>query len=137
MNVKIGVLAMGVGLLCATAPVIAHHSFEVEYDRDKPIEVTGVVMKVAWTNPHMRVYVDVTGVDGKVTTWNFEMASPNTILRNGWTRNDLKPGEKVIVGGFAGRVVESRAILNRITTAGGRRLLSPGGPGAPEVVVGQ
>ncbi len=133
MNVKLGVLVAGLGLFCVTVPVIAHHSFEVEYDRDKPIEMTGVVMKVTWTNPHMRVYVEVTDADGKVTTWNFEMASPNTILRNGWTRNDLKPGDKVIVRGFAGRVVETRAILNRITTADGRRLLSPGGPGAPDI----
>jgi hypothetical protein len=132
MNMKLGALAVGVGLFCTTVPVFAHHSFEVEYNRDKPIEVTGVVMKVAWTNPHMRVYIDVTDADGKVTTWNFELASPNTIVRNGWTRNDLKPGDKVVVRGFAGRVVETRAILNRITTAEGRRLLSPGGPGAPD-----
>ena len=134
MNMKRGVLVAGLVLFCITVPVLAHHSFEVEYDRNKPIEVAGVVTKVAWTNPHMRVYVDVTGADGSVAGWNFEMASPNTILRNGWTRNDLKPGDQVVVRGFAGRVTETRAILNRITTAGGRRLLSPGGPGAPEAV---
>jgi len=137
MKTKLRVLAASVGLFCVAVPAVAHHSFEVDYDRDKPIEVTGVVTKVAWTNPHMRVYVDVTDVSGKVTTWNFELASPNTIIRNGWTRNDLKPGDKVIVKGFAGRIVESRAILNRITTADGRRLLSPAGAGAPSDTSGR
>jgi uncharacterized protein DUF6152 len=69
------------------------------------------VTNVAWTNPHMRVYVDVTDTNGKVTNWNLELTSPNTVRRQGWGKNDLKVGDKVVFEGYAGKVVESRGSL--------------------------
>jgi hypothetical protein len=67
--------------LVLAVPVFAHHGFDTEYDANKKVKLSGVVTQVAWTNPHMRVYVDVTGPDGKVTNWNLELTSPNTIRR--------------------------------------------------------
>ena len=72
-------------VLFAAASAAAHHGFAGEYDINKPIEVTGIVSKVEWTNPHARFYVDVKDASGKVTTWNFELASLNSLRRNGWT----------------------------------------------------
>jgi len=117
MRTKLGILLSGVGLFCLTLPLVAHHGFDTEYDRDKPVSTTGVVSKVEWTNPHMRVYIDVTDKDGKVITYNMELTSPNTIRRRGWTMNTLLPGDKVVFGGYLGRVVESRGALQTIAKA--------------------
>ena len=78
----------------------------------------------------MRVYVDVTDADGKVTNWNLELTSPNSIRRAGWGPNDLKPGDKVVFEGFGGKVVESRGSLARIAKleAPDKPLFVQGGP---------
>ena len=69
---KLGILVAALAVLRLTAPVFAHHGFDTEYDAKKHVKLTGVVTMVSWTNPHMRVYIDVTGPDGKVTNWNME-----------------------------------------------------------------
>jgi len=80
----------------------------------------------------MRVYIDVTDKTGKVTTYNMEMTSPNTIRRRGWTMNTLLPGEKVVFEGYLGRVVESRGALQKIAKAAtpDQALFSQEGPDA-------
>jgi hypothetical protein len=130
MRVAIAALtALAVGF-CLTGPVLAHHSFSTEYDANKKVKLTGVVTDVAWTNPHMRVYVDVTDASGKVTNWNLELTSPNSVRRQGWGRNDLKAGDKVIFEGFAGKIVETRGSLLSIAKVEtpNRPLFVQGGP---------
>ena len=114
MRTKLGRLLAGLGLLCLTVPVAAHHGFDTEYDSAKVIKGTGVVSKVEWTNPHMHVYIDVTDASGKVINYNLELTSPNAIQRLGWNKNDLVAGEKVTFTGHAGRVVESRGALDSL-----------------------
>jgi hypothetical protein len=114
MNTNAAALLAGLGLFCLTVPVAAHHGFDTEYDKNKVIKGTGVVQKVEWTNPHMHVYIDVTDASGKVTTYNLELTSPNSLQRQGWTRGDLLPGEKVNFTGHAGIVVESRGALDSL-----------------------
>jgi len=117
MRTKLGVLVAGLALFHLT-PLVAHHGFDTEYDvKKRVVSLTGVVTKVEWTNPHMHVYIDVTDAGGKVTNWNMEMASPNTVQRQGWGRNTLLPGDKVIFDGFGGKVVESRGALSKIAKA--------------------
>ena len=132
---KFGILIAALAFLRLTAPVFAHHGFDTEYDANKHVKLTGVVTMVAWTNPHMRVYVDVTGPDGKVTNWNMELTSPNTIRRQGWGPDDLKAGDKVIFEGFGGKVVESRGSLQSIMkTSEMKPLFGAGGPDAAVAV---
>ena len=114
---KLAIVGAALALVAVAAPVAAHHGFDTEYDAKKRVKLTGVVTEVAWTNPHMRVYIDVAGSDGKVTNWNLELTSPNTIRRQGWGPNDLKKGDKVVFEGFGGLVVESRASLAYIAKA--------------------
>ena len=114
MRTNLGVLLAGLGLFCLTVPVAAHHGFDTEYDKDKVVTATGVVSKVEWLNPHMRVYVDVTDGTGKMTTYNLELTSPNAIQRLGWNKNDLLAGEKVTFTAHAGKVVESRGALDSL-----------------------
>ena len=135
MKIAPRTLAVALGVLCLAASASAHHSFAVEYDPLKPIEGSGTVTKVEWTNPHMRVYVDVTDAAGTVTTWNLELGSPNSVLRRGWTKNDIKAGEKITFRGFAGRVVKARSVADSITLADGRSFT--GASGAPGQIPGQ
>ena len=130
MRTKLGVLVAGLGLFCSAPPAVAHHSFAAEYDVDKPIEGTGVVSKVEWTNPHMRIYVDVADANGVLTTWNLELGSPNTIVRRGWTRSDIKPGDKISFKGFGGKTVLTRSVADSITLPDGRSF--GGASGAPD-----
>jgi tRNA(Ile2) C34 agmatinyltransferase TiaS len=88
------------GLSCCSVPLMAHHSFAAEYDSRKTITIHGTVQKVAWMNPHAYVWVDVKDESGKVTTYAFESLSPNALMRGGWTRTSLKPGDEVTVDGY-------------------------------------
>src|SRR5246500_2642827 len=95
MTVRIAIF----GLLAASA-VWAHHSGAAVFDSTKKIDLTGVVTKVEWTNPHAHFYMDVKDAGGAVANWNLELASPNVLIRNGWKRNSLKPGDMVSVTGI-------------------------------------
>ena len=128
---KFGILIAAFAIVGIAAPVLAHHGFDTEYDAAKKVKLEGVVTQVSWTNPHMRVYIDVTGADGKVTNWNMELTSPNTIRRQGWGPTDLKAGDRVIFEGFGGKVVESRGSLQTIMKKSDMKpLFGPGGPDA-------
>jgi hypothetical protein len=132
---KFRILIAALAVAGVTAPVLAHHGFDTEYDGQKHIKVEGVVTMVAWTNPHMRVYVDVKDKLGKVTNWNFELTSPNTIRRQGWGPEDLQSGDEVIVEGYAGKVVETRASLASIMKKSDMKpLFGAGGPDAAQPV---
>jgi len=87
-------------LILTALPLLAHHSFQAEYDSAKTVSVKGVVKRVAWVNPHAYVYVDAKDDDGKVTTWAFESLSPNALARQGWNKNSLKQGDQVTVEGY-------------------------------------
>jgi hypothetical protein len=133
MRTKLGGLVAGLGLFCVVAPAIAHHAFDVEYDPKKRVELAGVVSKVEWTNPHMRIYVDVKDEKGVMTTWNLELGSPNSVLRRGWTKADIQPGDNIKFVAFGGKVVESRAAADQITLADGRAFTgASGAPDAPK-----
>jgi hypothetical protein len=130
MKSTFGILAAGLALFCA-APAVAHHGFDTEYDANKKVKFEGVVSQVAWTNPHMRVYIDVTDEQGNVTTWNMELTSPNSVQRQGWGRSSLLPGEKVVFEGYGGKVVETRGSLLSIMKEGSNQpLFVQGGPEA-------
>lgn len=125
MRVQLVILAITLGLLGSGIPTGAHHSFALEYDVKKPITLQGAVTKVDWTNPHARVYVDVTDASGAVATWNLELASPSALSRNGWTSKSLKAGDKVKVEGYEGRGSGTyRANASSIVMADGRSLFS-------------
>jgi hypothetical protein len=116
--------AAGIALLVSAMPVLAHHSFATQYDIAKPVEVKGAITKVEWTNPHARFYIDVRGEKGEIQNWNFEMASPNVLIRNGWKPNTLKIGDQVTVGGYMARTAPRMAIAGAITDATGRPLFA-------------
>ena len=128
---KFGIVTAAIAIIGLAARVFAHHGFDTEYDASKKVKLEGTITQVTWTNPHMRVYIDVKDKDGKVTNWNMELTSPNTIRRQGWGPDDLKAGDAVIFEGFGGKVVESRGSLQTIMKKSDMKpLFGPGGPDA-------
>jgi len=122
-----------VGLL-ATAPLVAHHSFAAEYDRNRTITVTGSVTRLEWTNPHARLYVMGTDETGRMQEWDFELGPPNGLMRNGWRRDSLKAGLKVIVEGFRSKTSTVVANARSVKLPDGRQVLAGSSfdPGTPQ-----
>ena len=133
MNVRLGALAGLAALALSAGPVLAHHSFAAEYDANKPITLKGTVSKVEWTNPHARFYVDVRDEKGVITNWNLELASPNVLTRNGWTRKSLNVGDEVVVEGSLAKDGSKMANARVVRLADGRRVFagSSGGDAPP------
>lgn len=91
-------------LAAAVTPVSAHHSFAAEYDRDKPLTITGAVTRVEWSNPHVYFYIDAKDAKtGRVANWAFEMAAPAVLQRTGWKRSSMKIGDVLTVEGWAAK----------------------------------
>ena len=83
-----------VALALYAAPAWVHHSGAM-FDSSKEVKVTGTVMEFHWTNPHSSFKLDVKNADGTDSVWAVEMNSPNNLVREGWKRTTLKPGDKV------------------------------------------
>jgi Family of unknown function (DUF6152) len=108
--------------LAFSLPAPAHHSGAAEFDSTKKIDLTGVVTNVEWTNPHAHFYMDVKDASGKVVNWNLELASPNVLIRNGWKRNSVKPGDTVSVTGVQAKDSSNYASAGVITFPDGHKL---------------
>jgi len=125
---------LAAGLVAVVVPAVAHHSFAAEYDNNKALKLTGTVTKVEWMNPHARFYIDVKDQSGKVTNWEFELGSPNGLMRRGWTRNSLKQGDAVTVSGYAAKDGSNLGNARTVNLADGRKVFAgstdDGGPQA-------
>ena len=116
------VLALaGIGLVMTAAQ--AHHS-QSEFDLRSKVEVEGTVTKLEWKSPHARLYVDVKGDNGETMNWNFELPSPNTLMRRGWKRDALKAGDVVKVAGSPARNFPAIAIATTIRDGNGNALFT-------------
>lgn len=83
--------------LLLTVPLSAHHSM-AGFDRKNTVTLVGTVKNFSWQNPHCYIELDVPGKDGATVTWNVEMTAPGYLVRaGGWTKNSMKPGDKVSV----------------------------------------
>ena len=129
MDARVPAAVAGLALLLA-GPVSAHHSFSAEFDADRPITLSGVVTKIEWKNPHVWFFIDVTEDEGEVTSWGWEMGSPNGLMRRGWTRNSMKIGDVVNVEGSLAKDGSSRANARVVLlAASGARLFAASSQG--------
>jgi hypothetical protein len=90
---RAGVAALITSVL-AGAPAFAHHSFAV-FDTQHPLELAGTVHDFRFTSPHAIILLEVKSADGQITVWSLEGASPNLLMRDGWTRDSLKSGDEI------------------------------------------
>jgi len=117
------------GLLLCTRSLLAHHSFDAEYDRSKTIVMKGTVTKIEWMNPHTRFYIDVKDDKGRVSNWNMELGSPNGLIRAGWTRKSLKIGDEVTVTASLAKDGSKMANARKIILADGKEVFGASSAG--------
>jgi hypothetical protein len=110
-------------LLFSRSSTHAHHSFAAEYDSDKPIQMTGTVAKVEWTNLHVRFYVDEND-QGEVVNWSIEPGPPLILRRLEWRQDSLKTSDQVTIEGYLAKDRSSLANAKKVTLADGRSVFA-------------
>jgi hypothetical protein len=110
--------------------VLAHHSFAAEFDAQKPVTLKGTVVKWEMINPHGWITIDVTEPDGKTAQWMIETSNPNGLMRLGWSKRSLKPGDEITVEAYRAKDGSKTANAARVTLADGRKMFA-GSSGTP------
>ena len=121
---KAVVTAAGLAAACSVSTAVAHHAFAAEFDRDTPVQMTGSVTEMKWSNPHAWIYIDVEDENGNVVNWAFETRAANSIIRLGWRPKDLPVGTILKLDGFQARNGSSTASLAAATFSDGRALFA-------------
>jgi hypothetical protein len=101
--------------LVSSMPGLAHHSFSAEFDVGRPIEITGAVVEIEWTNPHAWVHLDVATGDGASERWAVEMLGINSLVRSGMSPRTVKAGDVLTVTGFGARNGTNTANASSVT----------------------
>lgn len=102
-------------------PALAHHSTAI-YDLIHGTIIVGEVKRFDWENPHVHIYLDVTGEDGEIEHWVVELESPNILGRNGWKKDTLRPGDQISVTGGRAKNGSFQLRAVQITLPDGRKL---------------
>lgn len=119
-------------LLLTALPAVGHHAFSAEFDANAPVTLQGPVVKVEWINPHAWIHMETKTKDGKSEVWMVEGGTPNTLQRNGVTRDSVKVGTIIVVAGYQAKDGRKRANGRDITFPDGRTLfMGSSGTGAP------
>ena len=122
MSRSVAAVVAVMALWAVGRPVIAHHSFAAQYDRDKTITLNGTVTRVEWMNPHVYFYLDVKDAAG-VVHWAIEGGAPTSLYRAGWRKDSLKAGDVVTVHGFLARDGSRLANMRAAVLPDGREVL--------------
>jgi hypothetical protein len=132
MSYKGWLLGAGITALAASVPVLAHHAFSAEFDANAPVTLRGPVTKIEWINPHAWIHMESKGANGKPESWMVEGGTPNTLQRNGISRDSIKVGTEIVVSGYRAKDGRMRANGRDITFPDGRTLfMGSSGTGAP------
>jgi len=115
-------LVLVAGLVMAEVPLFAHHGTGVAYETEKTITLTGTVTEWIWANPHCGLLFDVTDDKGQVVHWGAELSNPHSLSLAGFSKDVLKPGDKITISGNPARSGAPRLNFDRLMFADGRAL---------------
>ena len=117
------------GVSIAAAPLFAHHGRGGVYDMQNQKTLKGTVSQINWRNPHVVIYMDVKGEDGKVVTWSFENSGTTNLALVGYDKNTLKVGQEITAVCNPARNGTPVGIIVKFVTADGKEIMSrvPGG----------
>lgn len=118
---------VGAALMLA-GPALAHHSFAM-FDYNKDVTLVGEVKELQWTNPHIHILINVADGKGGVAEWDVEGGTPGNLRRNGWSKDVIKPGEKVSIVVHPIKNGANSGQLVRASRADGTPIGTPGGGG--------
>jgi hypothetical protein len=132
MRRNVLVILMGVSVLVATVPAVAHHSFSAEYDREQPMTLHGTLTKMEWINPHAWLHLDAKGPDGRLVNWAIECGAPQALFRRGWTKDSVTTGVEIVVAGYRAKDGSLKVNGETIKFPDGRHFfVGSSGTGAP------
>lgn len=112
---KVFSVLVGLASVFSSVAALAHHSFSAEFDVGRPVDITGTVTEIEWTNPHAWIHMDVVGEEGEIQSWEIELLGINALVRNGMTPETAKPGEVFTVTGFGSRDGTNTANASSVT----------------------
>ncbi|MDT8398722.1 MAG: DUF6152 family protein [Pseudomonadales bacterium] len=130
MNVPASLSFAFLCLLLPATAVLAHHSGSA-FDNSRQIDVSGEVVEWRWSNPHAWLLLNVRNDKGEMELWRIEATSPNILMRSGWNRRSLQPGEQVTVIIRPLRDGKPGGSLLGAVLADGSNLGAPPGSGGP------
>lgn len=135
MRTKLACVVAGVGVLLSAAPAAPHHAFSAEFDIEKPLTLTGRLVRWEMINPHSWFHMDIEDDDGETVRWMIEGGSPNELIRNGVTKNTLEIGIELTVEGYHAKDGTPKGVGRNFLLADGERLFLGGSapPVAPAV----
>jgi Family of unknown function (DUF6152) len=119
------VLALALSLMAVSAPMFAHHG-TAAYDLTKTVTITGKVSKFNFINPHCQIYFDVSNDKGVAEQWQAELTSPNHLMRTGWTKDTLKPGDDVTITGYRTKIGSNSIWIGKILLKNEELKMEPG-----------
>jgi hypothetical protein len=125
MRIHFAIAAIAVAALSTATRGFAHHS-NVAFEVTKVVTVTGVVKAFEWRNPHTWVILTVDDGKGGKVDWGIEGRAPGVLLRAGWTRNSLQPGEMITVDMSPAKDGSKTGLVARVTKADGTILPNAG-----------
>lgn len=132
MRMRRAVVSVGVGLLLATGPAMAHHAFSAEFDINKPFKLRGMLTKWEMINPHSWFHFDVKDESGIMVPWMIEGGSPNQLIKQGVTKNTLAIGTEIIIEGYRAKDGTNKGVGRNLVLADGRRLFIGGEANSPD-----
>ena len=115
-------------IMLSSTLLSAHHGAAI-YDQTKTVTVTGTVTQFRFANPHVLIFAAVTGDDGKTVEWSGELTSPTRLARGEeeggvkWTRDIIKPGDRITLTGNPARNGAPALVLQRVVDGSGRLLV--------------
>jgi len=117
--------AIALTLSVVSVPIFAHHESSA-YDMSRTVAVKGRITQFDFVNPHVQVFFDATDEKGSVEKWQAELTSPNHLVRMGWSKKTLNPGDDVTVSGYRAKNGSNSIWISKILLKDQELKLTPG-----------